>query len=359
MLRPRKRPVDVWFHAFVVVAAMLIPTVSTAASGPVGPEYAVNDRPLPPKQWWTSCTDSAGNRATLVHYCEGNRCDDEPGDLYIRRYNSNGDAKGPAVQVNESPAWLVGFRVACSDDGWVVAQWREASCYKHRAFNPHNQPGGPTTSAGASDCRVRPNVAIGDDGTMVAAWPDWLPAAGSQILVQRFEPGGEPLGDGVVVSDDATEARVQPKVSIDGSGAALVTWLGQVDRYNGHGPVAGRFVGADGQPTGEAFQINTFGYGENSDPAIARIGAGVFEVAWNNPLEGGRLAREVHVNGAASIVADVAATPARFGAPRVVDSERGLGFAGGSLAGTDHSSFRMRRTTTRTPAATEPVCGSR
>ena len=339
--RIRQRPVS-GLRVRALAAALLLSSVATAgaAAGPVGNEYAINDRPLPPKQWWTSCTDASGQRATLVHNCSGNKCDEEPGDLFLQRYDSDGDTVGGPVLVNENPAWLVGFRVVCSDDGWVAAQWAEAGCYKHRAFNPQNQPAGVTTSAASTDCRVRPNVAIGDDGMMMAAWPDWLPSQGSQILVQRFQAGGQPVGDAVRLSDGTAGSRVQPKVSIDETGAALVTWLGQAD-YSGHGPVVGRFVAADGQPEGEAFQVNTFGYGVNSDQAIVRHGAGIFEVAWNNPLEGGRLAREVHASGVvpASVVAPAAGiTPAlpHFGAPRILDSYRSsLGVAGHLEAGTE------------------------
>ncbi|MFN2378197.1 MAG: DUF4215 domain-containing protein [Candidatus Binatia bacterium] len=337
-LRPRREvPLLLRAGAIALGATLLLSLAAEAAPGPVGEEYAINDRTLPPKAWWMSCTDAAGRGATLLNNCSGAGCD-TPGDLFLQRYDAAGNTFGSPVRVNEGPAWRLGFRVVCSDDGWVAAQWVEAGCYRHRVFDPGNQPAGVAILAGDQDCRVRPNVAIDDDGSTMAVWPQWLPSQGSQILVRRFRADGEAGGDAVQVSEGTVGARVQPKVSIDETGVALVTWLGQNDGYDAHGPVFGRFVGADGLALGAAFRIDTFGYGENSDPAIRRLGDGTFEVAWNNPLEGGRVARQVHASGVWPLSASAAESPGpalpRFGAARIVDSYReSLGQGGEMVAG--------------------------
>lgn len=295
---------------------------AAAAAGPVGQEYGINDRTPAPPRWWTSCTDAGGRSATLLgSKCSGPQCE-ESGDLFLQRYDSTGHAMGGSVRVNDGKASLVGFRVACSDEGWVMAQWVESGCYRQRAIDPQNHLAGVAMQAAPLDCRTRANVAIDDVGMMVAAWPNALPGEGTQIFVRRFEADGEPVADGIQISEGPAGWRLQPKVSIDESGVALIAWLGQATLNSDHGPVIGRFVDAGGKPKGAAFEINTFGFGLNSDPAIRRLGAGAFEVSWTNLLEGGRVAREVRANGApvSSVVASADSEAPHFGAVRIVDS---------------------------------------
>lgn len=302
------------FFAFAANAAL--------AAGPLGDEYGINDRPLPPKQWWTSCSDGAGRVASVVADCSGEDCD-VPGNVFFQRVGEDGKRIGSLVRVNDEPAWRMGMRVVCSSNGWVLAQWVEGGCSKFRAVDPSGQVAGLAMVASDLDCRTRANLAIDDDAHVLAVWPAALPSEGTRIFARGFLAGGSATGDAELVSPDVAGWRLQPKVAFDDQGRALVAWIGE---GGDAAPVMGRFVGATGQPSSPVFRIDAFGFGENLDPAIRLVSSGVFEVAWTNRLEGGRVARLVEKGAAApdaAAVAEANASSIHFGAPRLVDSHRG------------------------------------
>src|SRR6266545_409260 len=49
-----------------IVSAVIAPGSVCAEPGAVGAEYPVEDRPIPPRGWWTTCTDARGIRTTLL-----------------------------------------------------------------------------------------------------------------------------------------------------------------------------------------------------------------------------------------------------------------------------------------------------
>jgi cysteine-rich repeat protein len=320
-------------RAFGLALLALAANVAVAA-GPVGDEYGINDRPLPPKQWWTSCTDDAGRVASVVADCSGEGCD-KPGDVYFQRVDAGGKRLGVLLRVNDDPAWRLGMRVVCSGNGWVLAQWVEGGCSKFRAVDPSGQLAGAAMVASDVDCRTRASLAIDDDARIFAAWPGWVPSGGSRILARRYGADGVAKGEAVMVSEDEAGRRLQPKVSVDDTGNALVAWIGGGE---GSAPVMARFLGKNGQPSSAGFRIDGFGFGENLDPAIRPVSTGVFEVAWTNVLEGGRVARLVDESAAAPVPAPSASPSAassaapippvdapavHFGAPRLLDAHRG------------------------------------
>lgn len=310
---------------------MMAATVAHAAPGPIGGEYSVGDRILPAKNWWMTCTDASGHRAEVATSADPDG--EEPGDLFLKRFDPSGKQVGPSTKINESPAWQAGYRLVCSEAGWVLAQWSEQGCLRQRVFDPANARAGAAVGVPSRDCRVRASLAVGDGGAWVAAWPEALPSQGTRIFAQRFDAAGQPVGDRVQMSEGEAGWRLQPKVAVEQSGIALVVWLGQSSGWNEAQPVMARYLDTDAEPQGDAFQVNTFGYGVNNDPAIVRPGDGNFEVVWTNVLEGGRVARRVGEDaspGVATSALEPAAPLPRFGAVRLLDSvktEEGLDLA--------------------------------
>jgi cysteine-rich repeat protein len=298
---------------------------------PRGSEYAINDRTPAPAGWWTSCSHADGRTATVEEAdCKDPGCDDERVHLYLQRRDANAVPYGQRVRLNELPAWRHRYRVVCSPGGSVAAQWVEAGCYRQRGFDASNAATGAVVQASPDDCRTRASLAMRDDGTMLATWPAAVPDAGIRIFARSFAAGGGAT-DVVELSDSAAGSGTQPKIAVDADGLALVVWLGSAGVPGPHdlaSPVFGLFLTAAGIADGAVLRIDQFGYGENSDPSVAVLQAGEFEAAWNNPLEGGRVARRIGGSGGGKTAAgELVVFDPKFGAARVVDSLRGsLGY---------------------------------
>jgi hypothetical protein len=256
--------------------------------GPVGGEYPVEDRPVPPRGWWMSCTDARGIRSSLVA---------DGANLNLERFDAKGNRLGAPFRVNAAEASLNSFRVACNGSGWVVAQWKDAKgrCYSHRLFDPNGRAAsGPLrTMAEGEDCRIRASLAVDASGSFLAVWGEALLDGRSRILVRQYSHDGEPVGGPTAITAITQGWNRQSKVALDDAGAAFVAWTQDTD--TGARAVMGRFIGVEGQPLASPFRIDSFGFAAPSDPVIVPKSAGVFEVSWSNPLQGGRVARLVSV----------------------------------------------------------------
>jgi cysteine-rich repeat protein len=274
-----------------------------------------------------SCQSAAGTTFTASRRCDDADCD-STGDVLLGLSDDRGQALGEPLEINETAAIMQStIQVSCHPAGWVVVQWRDAStgCYLHRVLDEAGEPAGdpsPFAEPGA-DCRLRPDIGVGGSGSFVIAWAAGFWSDDAAIFTRAFQPDGTPAAPAVLVSRSSDGWRRRAKVAVDASGTALVVWT----RAAPEGPdqILARFVDARGEPIGEEFLVNTFRFGEVSDPVVASTGDGTFEVLWSNWLEGGRVGRLIRLDpdaGSRSPSPNVTSPPRmpRFGASRVMDS---------------------------------------
>lgn len=321
----------------VAAAALLALAVLdvSAAPGPAGPEFPAEDRPVSVDGWWKSCTDARGVTTTIEADCIDDACE-APTNLYIERTDANGQRLSLRQRVNDGLVIPTFYRVSCAANGWVVAQWRDAdeSCFLHRVLDPDGRLASVLvrTAPVGFDCRARPSVAVKSDGGFLAAWPAATLAMTSGIVVQPFDEVGSPIREAAHVTQDDIGWNRQPKIAVDGAGAALVTWLGTA--ADGPDPIYARVLDGDGLPTSPVLRLNTFPYGTTSAPTVTVEAAGTFVVVWSNTFQGGRVARRVSVSRSAlqspverNVGAEENATSdaklPRFGIVRAVESSSG------------------------------------
>ena len=102
-----------------------------------------------------------------------------------------------------------------------------------------------------------------------------------EIYVQRFGDDGLATGDLVVVNSVTNGIQAESSVAVASDGSFLVVWSG---RGNGDRTgIFGQRFGADGDPDGEQFRINTERRGTQSQPAVAIAGDGSAVVVWHGP----------------------------------------------------------------------------
>jgi hypothetical protein len=101
----------------------------------------------------------------------------------------------------------------------------------------------------------------------------------STILAQVLDPAGNPLGDPIVVSPDGETFGKLPTVAQDASGNFLVAW--QTEFPDGTmDTISSRWLDANGNPLGDAFEMASATDGQQADPAITADGLGNVMVTW-------------------------------------------------------------------------------
>ncbi|MFA6133899.1 MAG: CARDB domain-containing protein [Phycisphaerae bacterium] len=128
-------------------------------------------------------------------------------------------------------------------------------------------------------------VAVDADssGNYVAVWQG-ANAEGwgtNDIYFQRLNAEGTPLGPEFRVNPDWVGEQSQPDVAVADNGRFVVTWTGDNDGSS-YG-VYGRIFAADGSPLTDAFLVNTYTTGNQSDSEVAvNVVTGDFVVAWQS-----------------------------------------------------------------------------
>jgi hypothetical protein len=140
-------------------------------------------------------------------------------------------------------------------------------------------------TTGAQD---RPSVAVAADGAFVVVWEsDGSPGNDSSqesIQGQRYAANGSPQGAQFQVNSYTTYFQSSPDVALAADGGFVVVW-----ESNGSGgtddssrSIQGQRFAADASPQGAQFQVNSYGTGNQTSPAVAITANGDFVVAWDS-----------------------------------------------------------------------------
>jgi hypothetical protein len=128
-------------------------------------------------------------------------------------------------------------------------------------------------------------VAVDADsaGNYVAVWqgPNAQGWGTNDIYFQRYNALGTPLGPEVRANPDWVGEQSQPDMAVADDGRFVVTWTHDNDG-NSYG-VYGRIFAADGSPLTDAFRVNTYTTGNQSDSEVAvNVVTGDFVVVWGS-----------------------------------------------------------------------------
>ncbi|MEM8962328.1 MAG: hypothetical protein AAGD38_12670 [Acidobacteriota bacterium] len=134
-----------------------------------------------------------------------------------------------------------------------------------------------TTSAGA---QLFPTVAMGTDGSFVAAWTRFPPNA--NVFARRFAADGTPLTGDLAVPNVTTGNQDDASVSIFANGDFVIVWDDD-NRDGDQRGIYGRIFAADGTPMGDDFPINATSLGDQNDAVVAVLSNDDFVVAWETP----------------------------------------------------------------------------
>lgn len=131
-----------------------------------------------------------------------------------------------------------------------------------------------------------PGVGMAPDGRFVIAWCSWDgPSYPVGVVGQRYDVEGAPVGSEFLVSRDVTWLCMRIGVAVAESGSFIIVW--EAEGETGF-DIRARRYGADGEPLGSDFLVNTNTDDYQRFPSVSTASDGRFVVVWgsDNPWLG-------------------------------------------------------------------------
>ena len=126
------------------------------------------------------------------------------------------------------------------------------------------------------------------DGRFVVVWADYSATGGDTdggaIRAQIFHADGSKAGAELLVNTTTTAAQLRPSVSALGDGGFAVSWsdYSQSPDDNSSYAIRSQVYGANGQPAGNEFLVNTTTAASQDDSSMATLADGSFVVTWRD-----------------------------------------------------------------------------
>jgi hypothetical protein len=144
-----------------------------------------------------------------------------------------------------------------------------------------------------------PAVSSVGDGRLVVVWESrYQDGSGYGIFGQRYDANGLPTGPEFRVNSHTTGSQRDAAVASDSDGRFVVVW----ESFQGASSafdVLGQRYDPSGAPLGSEFRVNGYATGDQRHPAVAAAPDGRFVVAWESPRDGsgsGIFGRRFHMD---------------------------------------------------------------
>jgi hypothetical protein len=274
--RPRRAAAALLGVALALVA--LAASVRGAPGVPAAPPILVS----PPGGAYRGpdvALDTAG-RALLVWQGEDRAA---PGsDIYARLYGPQGHPLGAPFRVNDGPAGEQRRPAvaALPGVGFVVAWDTGSSSVSARLLGPDGAPLGgdiAVNTAGPGNHRD-PDVAAAAEGFVVAWEIGALPGGEDAVALRHFSAAGAPLGGESFAAPAPGAFQLNPALAAGPDGALTLVWE-ELDKLTYHSALRLRRFDAGGAPAGDPLIIAEADAEELRDPVVSADAGGLL-VAW-------------------------------------------------------------------------------
>jgi Ca2+-binding RTX toxin-like protein len=270
--------------------------VYDAAGLPVGDAFSVStSTPRPERLPDLAALEGGGFLAT---WTGGDlTSSNTPSDVYARIFTATGTPVAAPFLVNSVTANNQRDSAATGlpDGGFAIAyqhggdQSQGGSIYVERFDSGGNRVGDPFVTHYVSfsgQTRIegsRPAIATLESGGFVVTWvtnyTQFFSPTKSEIRGTVFDAAGQPVLSNFLI-DQAGEL-VAPAVSALPSGGFVVTWTDQTVNLQG-GDIRGRTYDASGLATGEEFRVNATAAGQQWQPDVAVLTSGDLVASWSD-----------------------------------------------------------------------------
>jgi hypothetical protein len=236
--------------------------------------------------------------------------DVSPGDpdgssIRGRLYGANGLPRGSDFQVND---FVLGNQtvpqVGMADDGSFVVAWTsekspgdddDSTSIQARRFDANGNPRGPQFQVNTASNFIQneADVGVAPDGRFVVVFSSFPTGAGTDgdsfsIQMRRYSADGQAQGAAQQVNVVTQSFQDQPKVAVDADGTYLVVWRsdGSAGSDDQRWSMQARGFLTSGVAAGNQFQVNERIPGDQDSPHVAAVGGREFLVAWEHPVQG-------------------------------------------------------------------------
>ena len=253
-----------------------------AGSGaPLGPEFRVSTYTAWDQEFPSVATDAQGNFVVAWHGGGPSGLS----DISARRYAGTGVPTGPEFRVNSYSTGDQGAPdVAMAPGGDFVVTWEsywQDGSYRGifgQRFGASGAPLGPEfrVNTYTTSWQFDPSVSMDSAGNFVVIWESFQ-SPGVGIYGQRYAASGAPLAPEFGVSPNG---QSYASVASDPSGNLVVAWKANQEI------LAQRFD-SSGAPLGDSFRVNTYTTENQAYPSVAADATGRFVVVWDSMLQDG------------------------------------------------------------------------
>jgi len=134
------------------------------------------------------------------------------------------------------------------------------------------------------------DIAMDAEGNFLVVWSSYRQDGHSGgVFGQRFDTGGNPVGEEFQVNTATQGNQTEPSVAVDAVGNFVIVWHGPQSVADSNEDIFARRFDANGQPLGDEFRVNTNTNSRQLCPSVAMNNDGNFVVVWESedvPTEG-------------------------------------------------------------------------
>ncbi|MEM6792444.1 MAG: hypothetical protein AAF725_00550 [Acidobacteriota bacterium] len=223
--------------------------------------------------------------------------DDSGFGIAARLFDADGNALGPAFQVNDlTDGHQMHPRVAMAQDGSFVVTYRSSESFggddsgssvQARLFDAGGIPLGPSFQVNTTTFldQQYPDVALSPAGAFIVTWQSLLQDGSVDgVYARRFDANGTPLSGELQVNVTTEGSQSRPEIVIANNGRAMIVW--QCEDLEAGLEVRGRIFAASGQAIGGEIPLNTLTGGTQNLPSVSALSTG-FITAWQSSITEG------------------------------------------------------------------------
>jgi hypothetical protein len=213
-------------------------------------------------------------------------------DILTRRADGLGAAQGPISTLNSSTDGAQRRAdLAVAEDGSVVAVWQDALADGNdwgvfvRCLDPQGQgPIEAQVNQLTEGQQFRPRVARAADGRFAVVWQDNIGLSSftyRRIMTRLFDSDCRPLGPELQVNQLDDGIQDQPAIAVDGAGNYVLAWQSFPPDFELQGVYARR-LGRDGVFLGEEFRVSEEIEAFQDFPAVSVLPDGGYLFVWES-----------------------------------------------------------------------------
>jgi hypothetical protein len=232
-----------------------------------------------------------------------------PLQMFAKRFDASGEARGPAIAIDEPDQFDSDPSVGIDAEGGFVVTWVRSgwggrlpnvidddshSDVFARRFDNLGVPLGGAFQVDSTNIgnQWSPAIAITPTGEFVIAFRSQSDFFHQSLLGRRFNSQGVPLGEDFSISQGEPLGCTAPSIGIRPDGGFVIGWEASYEVF-GQNTVFARVFNGDGSPLGDQISVSApISYGPIS---LAVDDAGRFLVTWCAPNSSGGV--DVFVRG--------------------------------------------------------------